>query len=157
MESKSPTLLVIHSELMITNLIFDYVELNTKHWNVFNLTCLGNTKSMLKKLKIVNEFQHSKVSNMMIIISRNVFQPNFPFILINAVNLSISAFQPRESNLTHEQVSNWYVISNCTFTKHLLLGPFQQTNCCFVLLMTRVIDWFSTVTILYVCWSTTLQ
>ena len=49
-------------------------------------------------MKIVNEFQHLKVSNT-IIISRKVFQPNFPFIFVNAVNSSISAFQARESNL----------------------------------------------------------
>ena len=49
-------------------------------------------------MKTVNEFQHLKVSNM-IIIWRNVFQPNFPFTFINAVNSSISAFQTRESNL----------------------------------------------------------
>ena len=62
---------------------------------------------------------------MMVMILKNVFQPNFPFILINRFNLSISAFQPHESNLKYEQVFNSYIISDCTFTKHLLLMPFQ--------------------------------
>ena len=44
----------------------------------------------------------------MIIISRIFFfQPNFPFILINTLYSSKEAFQPREPNLKHEQVSSW--------------------------------------------------
>ena len=99
----------------------------------------------------------------MIIISRNVFQPNFSLIPINAVNSSRSAFQPREPNLKHEQVSNWYIIGDCTLLlalttpKHLLLTPFQQTNCCFVVPLKSKIDWHFTAMILDFSRSTMLQ
>ena len=119
-----------------------------------DLTCLNNTKWCLKteNCKLLPTFERSFDYHF-----EKYFSTNFPFILINAVNSSISAFQPREPNLTHEHVSNWYVISDCSFTKHLLLMLLQQTNCCFVVHKTCCIDWCSTVTILYVCWSTMLQ
>ena len=83
---------------------------------------------MLKKMKIVNEFQHFKVSNMMIMISRNVFQPNFPFIPINALNSSKVHFNPVNLIWNMSKLSNWFIISDCTFNKHLPLMPFQQTH-----------------------------
>ena len=49
-----------------------------------------------------------------------IFSTKFLIILINVVNSSQRAFQRREPNLKHEQVSNWYIISDCTFNKHLL-------------------------------------
>ena len=49
-----------------------------------------------------------------------IFSTKFLIILINVVNSSQRAFQRREPNLKHEQVSNSYIISDCTFNKHLL-------------------------------------
>ena len=81
----------------------------------------------LKKMKIVNEFQHLKVSNMMISISRNFFNQTFHlFLLMHLIRQK--AFQTCELNLKHEQMSNRFIIGGCILIKYSLLMPFQQTN-----------------------------
>ena len=69
-------------------------------------------------MKIVNEFQHLKVSNMMISISRNIFNQTFHlFLLMHLIR------QKSISNLWTR-----FIIGGCILIKYSLLMPFQQTN-----------------------------